>query len=363
MKALIVTINDGVVYNFGNKLQNYAVGEVLKRLGYEPYTLSFERKQAKGLKRKLMCVIGPYVARSAKRKEYWKYQAKKINNFHKFEKGRIAYHEDFSLDNSSDFDIYVVGSDQVWNPEFFQYHKLKKDAFLLSFCEDRKKVCFSPSFGVSKLPEEWRESFREQLSKIPYISVREDDGADIVRELTGKDAEVLIDPTCMLSADEWRKCAVKPKKTDTSQKYLLLYFLGELPEETKIRISEIAVSKGLSILNMFDKTQEGLYTAGPSEFLYMIMNAELVITDSFHACVFSFLFNRPFVVSNRKSEYMDMSSRIDTLLSKFCLTDRRIDDIINSTKLFSADYKKGNEILEDERRKVIDFLKKSIDQK
>lgn len=360
MKALIVTINDRINYNFGNKLQNYAICKVLKKFGIDSYTLSFERKQRR-LKNKIMSIIGPYAAKSKKRKDYWKYQPKKIDNFNRFEKGRLIYHEDFTLKNSSDFDYYIVGSDQVWNPEFFKYHELKKEAYLLTFCENSKKVCFSPSFGISQLPEEWKPWFREHLSKIQYISVREDAGASIVKELTGKDAEVLIDPTLMLTAADWKKCAVKPAKTDVSQKYILLYFLGEMSEKNKSRISEIASSRNLKIMNMFDKEQIGLYTAGPSEFLYMIMNAELVITDSFHACVFSFLFNRPFAVYNRKSEYSDMSSRIDTLLSKFHLTDRRMENIIKNDDIFNADYKEGYEILENERKKVIDFLKKSLD--
>ena len=360
MKALVVTINDNVNYNFGNKLQNYAVCKVLKKFGIDPYTLSFERKHRHSLKNRIMSVMGPYVARSKKRKEYWKYEYKKINNFIKFEKGRIIYHEDFTLKCSSDFDYYVVGSDQVWNPEFFQYHKLKKEAYLLTFCDDSKKICFSASFGISQLPEKWKPWFSEHLSRIPCISVREEAGANIVRELVGRDVEVLIDPTLMLSADEWKTCAVKPKKTDISQKYILLYFLGEMSEEDKSFISEIAASKNLRIMNMFDIAQVGLYTAGPSEFLYMIMNASLVITDSFHACVFSFIFNRPFVVYNRKSEYSDMSSRIDTLLSKFHLTDRRMDYIIKSNDIFKTDYKEGYEILENERKKVMDFLEKSI---
>lgn len=366
MNALIVTINDGVNYNFGNKLQNYAVIKVLKTFNIDSYTLNFEivgesykSKLKKKVKKLIMHVTGYKLAKSEKNKFFWRCLSGRIENFHKFEKNRIIYYSDFTLENSKDFDFYVIGSDQVWNPEFFKYHKMKKEAYLLTFCEDRKKICFSPSFGISEIPDEWKSWFKEYISKIPNISVREKEGVKIVKELTGKDAEVLIDPTLMLTSDEWARCAEKPKKVNFSQNYILIYFLGEMSEKQKEYVSKISELYNLKIFNLLDGKQPELYVSGPSEFLYLIMNSELVVTDSFHACVFSFIFNKSFLVFDRNSEYSDMSSRIDTLLEKFDLNDRR-GELFKYDNLFEVDYTNGYVTLEQERKKVIDFLKKSM---
>lgn len=365
MKALIVTINDGVNYNYGNKLQNLAIVTVMCKLGIDSETLNFEVESdkdglgtvAKGI---LMKITGYRLARSESSKIYWKYKRKRIKNFRIFCNKYLEQHDDFKLTDSDGYDYYITGSDQVWNPEFFKYHKLKKNAYLLKFCkENDKKICFSPSFGIPELPDEWKPHFRKYLSMIPKISVRENEGAAIVKELTGKDATVLIDPTLMLSAKDWIKYSAKPKNVDTTKKYLLTYFLGEVSPEVKEYINSVAKENNLEIYNLLDPSQPDLYVSGPSEFIYMISKASLVITDSFHACVFSFIFKKPFSVFNRKSEYSDMSSRLDTFLGKFGL-DSRKGDINNHTDIFVTDYDESYRILKKERRKVLDYLSDSM---
>ncbi|MCM1506138.1 MAG: polysaccharide pyruvyl transferase family protein [Ruminococcus flavefaciens] len=366
MKALIVTINDGKNYNFGNKLQNLAVSEVLKKFNVESETLNFEMPFTSEVKRKikktLMKLTNYKLARSAESKFYWKYGMKRIENFQKFDRKYLKQHNDFTLTKSSGYDYYIIGSDQVWNPEFFKYHKMKKYAYMLSFCDNNKKICFSPSFGVSEIPPEWKKWFKKYLSAIPHISVREDDGAKIVKELTGKEADVLIDPTLMLSAKEWKKYSKKPVGIDFSEKYILTYFLGEVSDEKKIYINNLAKMKNLKVYNLLDKENPELYTIGVSEFIFLISHSDMVVTDSFHACVFSFIFNRPFVVFNRKSDYSDMSSRLDTLLLKLSLTDRKAKSLEDSD-LFEANYKKGKVALAKERKKVMMYLSKAMNIK
>lgn len=364
MRALIVTINDDQNYNFGNKLQNLAVSVVLSKLGYSSETLNFEiNNESVSLKeickRYIMRASRYKLARNEQQKFYWRYGYKRKQNFKLFRKKYLKQHTDFGLQNSTQYDYYVIGSDQVWNPEFFKYHNMKKNAYLLTFCENEKKICFSPSFGISEIPDEWKLWFEEHLSKIPNISVREREGLKIVKNLTGKDAEVLIDPTLMLTYDQWREYSRKPKNINVSQKYMLTYFLGEMSKKHKEYIFKIAESNNLKTFNLLDREQPELYISGPSEFLYLIMNSELVVTDSFHACVFSFIFNKPFLVFDRNSEYSDMSSRIDTLLEKFDLNDRR-GELFKYDNLFEVDYTNGYVTLEQERKKVIDFLKKSM---
>ncbi len=159
------------------------------------------------------------------------------------------------------------------------------------------------------------------------ISVREEAGKKIVEDLTGrKDVEVLVDPTMLLTAEEWDNVSNKPEQLKTD-KYILNYFLGELSEKRKNEIDRIAKENGCKIINMLDSNSP-FYKTGPAEFLYLEKNAFLICTDSFHACVFSILYNRPFIVFEREDNNVSMNSRIDTLLNKFHLQDRRYNVII-----------------------------------
>ena len=111
-----------------------------------------------------------------------------------------------------------------------------------------------------------------------------------------------------------------------------------------------------------DRDQPELYVSGPEEFIFLLSKAKLVLTDSFHACVFSFLFRKPFLVYKREDTQNNMMSRIDTLLKKFKLQRKFVDSGLHN-ELFECDYDLGYEILAKERVKVIEFLKKSMNLK
>ena len=118
----------------------------------------------------------------------------------------------------------MYGSDQVWNPKFDRL----SDVDLLSFATPEQRISFSASFGISELPENSKEKAKRELEKFKAISVREDRGKEIVEELTErKDVQVLVDPTMLLTSEEWDKVAKKPEQLKTD-KYILNYFLGEI---------------------------------------------------------------------------------------------------------------------------------------
>lgn len=264
-----------------------------------------------------------------------------------------------SLSDISNKDYYVLGSDQVWNPRWYGTNEMKKDMFLLTFADSMKKVCFAPSFGTDSIPAEWNEWFKTYLNDIPLISVREDAGAKIVKELTDKDAEVIIDPTLMLDIHEWKKIEKCPKNIDCSQPYILSYFLGGFSNRAKRDIYVYTEKYGLNLFDIMDKNNVNLYVSGPDEFIYLIEHASLVLTDSFHACVFAFLFNRPFVVYDRAGTEKGMTSRIDTLLSKLDI-QRKYERLIAEDNLFECDYEEGHRRLQEERHKTDAFLRKSL---
>ena len=249
-----------------------------------------------------------------------------------------------SLDN--EYDLFVVGSDQVWNPYFGL-----NDFGLLNFIKDNdKKVSFSASFGVNSIPDELRDKYYNSINKFKYISVREDKGKEIIEELTDrKDVEVLVDPTMLLTSKEWDEIAKKPRQLK-SEKYILNYFLGELPKEREEKINRIAKENNCDVINILNKKCP-LYESGPSEFLYLEKNAFLICTDSFHSSIFAILYNKPFIIFNRNDKKnQNMNSRIETLVKKFDLEDRVYDGENITQNYFDYDYTGAYKVLDEERK-------------
>lgn len=361
----IITIVD--LTNYGNRLQNYAVKEIIRQKRYSVQTIDIVK-----------CANADYVkgvvCQWIKEIPFMEMIVQKIKAKKSLEKRRYVNFLEFTRKNistktllvrndedikkkSHKYDFFVIGSDQIWNPLF----KHAKSSDFVAFADPHQKVCFSPSFGISEIPKEYTANIAEWLSKIPHISVREKAGAEIVKRLTGKTAEVLIDPTMMLDADDWRKVAKKPL-VDMEKKYMLSYFLGKRTEEQKNRIEELKEKYGLEEYLLLDKSNPDLYAAGPGEFISLIEHADLVCTDSFHACVFSILFKRPFLVFQRNGNGSGMGSRLDNLLEKFHLETRNSDNNPNC-EVFKCDFEKCDEILNEERKRVDNFLEMSFNQK
>lgn len=160
----------------------------------------------------------------------------------------------------------------------------------------------------------------------------------------------------MLDASEWSKIAEKPKNVDSDVPYILSYFLGGRSERVNNDLQKYAKENNMKVYNLLDYTQPDMAIINPSEFIYMINHAKLVLTDSFHACVFSFLFKIPFLVYPRQGSKVSMMSRIDTLLSKFKL-ERKYIYSGKKNEIFECNYEEGFAQLKIERNKVIDYLK------
>lgn len=194
------------------------------------------------------------------------------------------------------------------------------------------------------------------------ISMREKAGAELVKKLTGRDVPVVVNPTILLSKEEWQKIEMVPEWYNR-EKYILTYFLGN-PSPI---IKSIAKKNNWKIYNLMDKDNFDLYTSRVEEFIYLINHAQLVATDSFHACVFSILMNTPFLVVNRKEIGMaDMTSRIDTLMELFGYQDRYlVNDKCNLSdeEILNMDFSNVKDIQEREKRRSKDFLEKALNLK
>ncbi len=350
--------------NFGNKLQNYAVQEVLKSEGIDTtnicnvpclnnrqndiikvlkfYLIGFIRRMKDG--DKIISCIDPNDPRERKQ-HFLEFNDRIHNSKHFFSFRRLKEFDGF--------DYYFVGSDQIWNP---QYGGLS-DLDLLIFTSS-KKIAISASFGTESFDEESISKIEQYISKFDAISVRESTAKVTIEKYTRRhDVQVLVDPTMMLSREEWDKVIKKPSKWKEGR-YVTCYFLGTETEEYKNAIKDFAERNNCTIVDL-SKSSSQLYSSGPSEFVYLIKNATAVFTDSFHASAFSIIYNTPFVVFNRNGKYSKMGSRIDTLLTTFELENARFSGRI-SDEILNRDYSMTNQILKKERDKALGFVRASL---
>ena len=342
--------------NYGNKLQNYAGVRILTDMGFETETL-VEEPQRDNLKIHIKRIINML---SGCRLSGAQHQLEKQDSFYQFDKKYL--HPSYRLlkgKSLDKYDYFAVGSDQVWNPTW--YMGMKKDAFWLTFARPEQKICMAPSIGLDELPDEWKGYFKEQLMTFPHLSVREESGARIIKELTGRDAEVVIDPTLMLDAADWRMIEKRSKARKNGKPYILKYFLGDQDADNANRIQNIADKNSFEVFELLDTANKDVFSAGPSEFIDLIDNAKLVCTDSFHACVFSILFDKPFLVFNRKGKYENLGSRITGLLKMLGLEDR-LPGAVADDRVFEHDYREAYKRLEMERAKAYKFLKRSLNK-
>lgn len=330
------------VYNFGNSLQNYAVQRVLNELGYNAETIIYDSNTLKQkIKRKVKRLLRPN-----------QLSVKKETCFDRFEHDHLRISKFKNLCTHNDqaeerYYRYIVGSDQVWNPSW--YNDTQKKAYLLTFTDKNKKIAFSASFGLQELPNDWKEWFKRGLSDFSEISVREDAGVRIIKHLIGKDIESIIDPTLLLNLNDWRKIEKKPESF-IEKRYILKYFLSPPTEKANLVLDNVP-------LEVIDLMSLGV---GPSEFLWLFDHADLILTDSFHACVFSFLFSKPFIVYDRNWDGCNMNSRLETLLSIFHL-ERKYAGSDLPNDIWEHDYTEGYRQLEIERKKAIDFLRNALE--
>ena len=348
-KIGILTLNSN--NNFGNKLQNYALKKSLEKFNYNVDTLwfynSFKTHYAPLIK--LILPINKKIRRE--------------NLFENFTKKYLnrKYYLNYNINNL--YDKFVVGSDQVWNYNFKGVRN-NFNRYFLDFADKEKNISYAASISVDSIDKDFEKKFENNLKNIKSISVREEKSEKQLKQITKrKDIQTLVDPTMLLTATEWENISIQPKqlKNYKGKKYILNYFLGELSQERKNEIQRIAQENNCYIISILDKN-DPFYITGPSEFLWLEKNAFLICTDSFHSSVFAILFDRPFLVFERENKgWSSMNSRIDTLLSKFKLEDRRFNDKKITEENLKHDYTEAYKILEKERKKSEEFLKKALD--
>lgn len=372
MKIGIITLYRG--YNYGTSLQAYALKKFISSLGYDAQIIwtkegaylgrdirlnkilkMFSRmiihpqllkKNIMGYKNTLMRKIDDDI--KTKFIEFAR-QELKIKTFTK--KEIVEYVK------SDDVKAVVCGSDQIWNAESANMEPM----YYLRFVPKYKRVAYAPSFGRKDVPKYNEKTLIKYLTDIPYISVREDDGAIVVKKLIGRDVPVLMDPTLLLDWQEW--------KTVKNNNYIVAYFLDKPTKTALNSLKYVSEKYNYKILAFpykyknFNLLKNISYPEiGPKDFIEIIGNSKCVFTDSFHGTIFSINMNIPFWTFERNSSSgSSQKSRLNSILNKLNMGKQYITGSQNiSLDIPLLSFKESNEYIQKQRIKSKEYLIKSF---
>lgn len=284
-----------------------------------------------------------------------------VSDYFNLSNKRYWFESDIEVDPPM-YDIYVTGSDQTWSPKI----GLSPVLFLSFARESSVKAAYAPSIGVTQLTKNEQESFRLLLKPYDYLSCRESIGSKILSSIIGKDVDTVLDPTLMISSEEWLSYAKKPS---ISGKYILCYFLGER-DYYRDYVKQLSKQTGLPVYYIpanwkdFKKSNNLLWEVGPSEFLGLIANAEYVCTDSFHGTIFSVNFHREvrvFIKHTGDISGGDNSRLFDILqrlgIQSQLITKYNKGDTIKDTHI---DYNNVDALLSIERDKSMKYVERIV---
>ena len=323
------------VINYGSALQAYATQQTIEKLGYKAELIDYiypnvqhKKKHRKNrIKQVLQFFLHllqgfPYKHKLESFQRFWE---------HNFKLSTQTYNSSKELaDNPPTYDIYVAGSDQIWNPR----HIVGDSTFLLSFVPEGKKcISYASSFAQSSIDEDSSLSVSKNLKRLSTISVREKNGAKIIKELLNREANVCLDPTLLLKQEDY-SFLEKQSSIHIDEPYILVYilqyaynpypyatqFIKEAHKQTGMKVVclDFSAKQRLGIKNMTHLHD----SVGPNEFVYLFTHAAMVITTSFHGTAFALNFGKSvYSLVNDKSTSDD---RMKSLLDLCGVSERAI---------------------------------------
>lgn len=355
MKIGIVT--QALANNYGGLLQNYALQQVLKKLGHDVKTIDYMYRMPMFLYLKfILKQILKIIFRMGKA-QFYTYKmcchhrksivVDFVDNY--ISKTKTIHKYSSKIVRDEQFDAIITGSDQVWRPKYNEYIE---DMYLKFVPDNICKVAYAASFGV----DSWEYNPKQTkccaklAQRFNAISVRESSGVQLCKENLGVDAACVLDPTILAGAHVYSPLIKEKQGGD----YLFAYIL-DITEEKKSSVVSFAKSKGLkAIICSADRNA----ILSPEEWLSMIAHASIVITDSFHGTIFSILFHKEFLTIVNKSRGR---TRFTSLLTPLRLESRMGDlSQLQSIQQFLVDWEEVDNVLNDQRKKSMDFLTKAL---
>lgn len=360
MKAAIIT---WCTYpNYGTFLQVYALQQTLKKLSItnkvvDDYSIVMRKNgpiwflKLRIQLEELRCGPVYYLCQRIKKRKFARFK-KRLLNVHS------SYHDLSSIDN--EYDFYIIGSDQIWSP-------LNFNPFFFANFTKKPKISYAPSIGVSAYPENLKDRVRSLLASFSSLSVREEEGAKALMDIIDRPISVVLDPTLLLEKADWDLITLANKTIteDYNVCYLLTFnesYVAWAQAETQKKRRKLLI---FSTLPQFRKYADIYYPAGPEEFVDLIKHAKTIFTDSFHATIFSIIFEKDFITFKRfkENEGKNQNSRLRNLFSLIDVSDRFLSeaDLSLYVEPKCLNYIKIKGLIAEKRKESLSYLTEAID--
>ena len=317
--------------NYGQLLQCYALQKYLRDLGCEPFLIRYnynsDLRRHFGIKR-FFKLFNPYlVIRFILHKIDKQKKANIREPEREFEQFRQRFlcQSDKMYENFEDLNInpphadaYIVGSDQVWNYNYIDaLHSVPYRAYFLDFGKENvKRFAYAASWGVTELPIKIKNTLKPLLARFDYIGVREQSGKKLCSQCGRYDAEWVCDPTLLLTAGCYRKLYNESTIRKPEKKFILLYMLNNIFDFDIQNVYDYAAKKNLEVVYVTGNgvvDNRSKFFATIPEWLWLVDNADYVITNSFHCSVFSTIFHKQFGVVPLCGKQLGMNARFESL--------------------------------------------------
>lgn len=350
-------INIGIVtlpghFNFGNRLQCYAVSRIYERCGLSSEELVLIPRF--NLKRTVARFARKLLQKERVNPEDMMSEARKaaFARFDSHVKSRTIDCLDSCL--ADEYDLFSVGSDQTWNPSQYAYNE---DWFFLQFARPEQRIALAPSLGIESVTRSQSRQIARGVRDFPSLSVRETKGAEIIRSSSGREAIVISDPTLVLTPEDWRR--VSDSHLTPGTPYVLTYLLGGLSDDTRKVLDRVTDYGSLPVVSLSDREGPEEPPAGPAEFISLIDSAAHVVTDSFHAAVFSCILQTPLTIVRREGG-SEMFSRLETLARSLNIT-HKINGNADFNLSRAGDFDEVPEAIGRERSRFMHYLENCLD--
>ena len=373
----IAIVNRTNLKNYGSVLQCYALCEAVKKLGFESEIIweqgnvskNYDFRPHKIFMTALKLLTHPFltigVLKSMKEVKSKPVSEEKAQKFDAFVDDCITQRlfpkkELSQIAKGNEFAKFICGSDQVWCSTTMYVDPL----MYLRFAPKAKRIAYAPSIGRDYIPTYNQRQMKKYISEIPYVSIREEEGKKIIKDLTGRDVPVVLDPTLLLPREDWVKLA--KSEIQSNDKYAVLYFLDEPEELNQKQIMKFlrnnhlsAFSIGQNFSNVEKAENIKCPSCGPKDFLSLIRDAEIGSTYSYHGILCSIIVGRKFWSVERAYQQYDQSSRQITILKKLGLESKYIIDC-KDISMEEVDYVVVQQNIERLRKESLSYLKQAI---
>lgn len=352
--------------NYGTFLQAYALQYTLNTLGYKSRIIDDRRFTNLYVSPRLWMIKILGTLRHPKRNINWfKSRFNQFAPYNRFKRHYLNIDKHWSNETklSKRYDGFICGSDQIWSPLLPEHH----NGFYFASFAETNKIAYAPSIGSISVPKNQESQYKKWLSGFQSISMREAVASKEINRLTGKVVPTVLDPTLLLTADEWRIITKKPK---ISKPYILAYFLTYNQKYIEY-LHKLAEESGYFLIvlgNDFEVIKHSQYNienVGPDDFIGLIQNAEYVITDSFHGTIFSIILNKPFVTFKRfkEGDSNNQNSRIENLFNLLGIEHYYSEkDVEYESVEFVCDFSNINLKLKEQRSVSLSVLKRSLEE-